>query len=159
MKRRSFNLLGLLLCVTVVCAGLVIAAVKGLVPCSLCYLERTLFIVLGVLFLLSQVTGNRIFNRICTAFILFFSAVGASFATWHVFLQEQGHTAQANCGASLQYLLKTLPLSEAISHFMASPQDCGIVDWKFLGLSMAGYALIAFAINFTIGFLALRAKD
>jgi len=157
MKRQNLHLIGFAICVLAVLIGVGVGYVNKLIPCSLCYIERFGMMALALLFLLAALTRITFFNLIFSAVILFVSAGGASIAAYHVYLQEQGKSVES-CGASLQYLLDTLPATEAFARFIASPQNCGVVDWRFLGVSMAGYALIIFATAFTISFLTLRAK-
>ncbi len=56
--------------------------------------------------------------------------------------------------------MKTLPFTETFRKVLRGTGECATVDWTFLGLSIAEWSLIWFAL-FAIGCLAIifRARD
>ena len=48
------------------------------------------------------------------------------------------------CGPDLFFMLNNLPLSRTLEKLFQGSGECAAVDWKFLGLSIAGWALVWF---------------
>ena len=55
-------------------------------------------------------------------------------------------------------MLENLPLSRALEKLFYGSGECAAVDWKFLGLSIAGWSLLWF-IALAIGAAALAARE
>ena len=54
--------------------------------------------------------------------------------------------AMESCGTDLEFLLNTLPLTQALPKIFAGTGSCSKVDWKMLGLSIPEWALVWFVI-------------
>ena len=50
------------------------------------------------------------------------------------------------CGPDLYFMLQNFPLSSTLEKLIRGTGECAAVDWKFLGLSIAGWSLVWFAI-------------
>ncbi len=74
--------------------------------------------------------------------IALIACVGAAIAARHVWITAQPPGTVAECGASLDYMLEVLPVTEVLSKVLAGSGECGQVDWRFLGLSMPAWVLI-----------------
>ncbi len=48
-----------------------------------------------------------------------------------------------SCGASLDFMLKVFPLTEVLAKVLTGSGECAKVDWRFLGLAMPAWVLIA----------------
>ena len=48
------------------------------------------------------------------------------------------------CGPDLFFMLENMPLSRTLQKLIQGSGECAAVDWKFLGLSIAGWALVWF---------------
>jgi disulfide bond formation protein DsbB len=61
------------------------------------------------------------------------------------------------CGPDLLFMLENFPLSRTLAKVFYGSGECAAVDWKFLGLSIAGWALVWFsALALYALWLALR---
>jgi disulfide bond formation protein DsbB len=58
----------------------------------------------------------------------------------------------ATCGRDLYGMIETFPLKRAIPMIFKGGGDCTVVDWTFLGGSIANWSFVCFA---SIGVLAL----
>jgi len=59
------------------------------------------------------------------------------------------------CGAGLDYLMNTVPLTEVISEVLTGSGECAELKWSFLGLSMPAWVLISLSL---LGLFALLAN-
>ena len=137
--------------VFLVCAGLIGFALYlqhslGLEPCPMCILQRYAFIVVGVLGLVAAIHGAGLFGRrIYSALLVVMAATGGGIAIRHVYL-EHNPPKVFDCGADVGYMLESFPLTEALPMIFRGTGDCTKVVWTFLGLSIAEWSLICFAL-------------
>ena len=140
----------LLLATFAVCAGLIAYALwlqhaSHLEPCPMCILQRYAFVVVGVIALVAAIhhphrTGMRVY-----AVLMGLAAIaGGAISTWQSWLQHHPPKV-ADCGPGLETIVGEFPLSEALPMIFRGAGDCSKVDWTFLGLSIAEWALVCFA--------------
>lgn len=125
------------------------------VPCALCELQRLIFASLGVLFLLGSILPIRKGSQlVLNALLALFALSGVIFAARQVWLQHLPvQNLSGSCGGSLHYLLQILPLKDALLTVFLGGPECAKVTWQFLGLSIAGWSFICFAIFLLLAFL------
>lgn len=117
----------------------------GLMPCTLCMMQRGAYVLVGFMALLGLLIPYRRNGfRVCAFFGLLFAAGGAGLAARQVWLQHQPLDPNAPCVPGLGYLFKVFPFSRALSMALQGTTDCGQVNWTFLSLSMAEWSLICF---------------
>jgi disulfide bond formation protein DsbB len=134
-----------------VCAGLIAFAmvlqhVMDLEPCPMCILQRYAFIGVGLIALAAAIHDPRGPGRwIYSGLLVLVAGLGAGVAARHVWL-EHNPPAIYGCGADLGFMVDTFPLAEALPMIFRGTGDCTEVLWRFLGLSIAEWALIWFLI-------------
>lgn len=134
-----------------ICAGLIgyglwLQQARGLEPCPMCVMQRYAFVVAGLVALIGALHGPSGWGRRIYALLILLSAVGgASVAVRQSWLQHHPPKV-TECGADLDFMLDSFPLSDALPMIFRGAGDCSKVDWTFIGLSMAEWALIWFAI-------------
>jgi disulfide bond formation protein DsbB len=134
-----------------ICAGLIgygvwLQQARGLEPCPMCIMQRYAFVVAGLLALIGALHGPGGWGRRIYSLLILLSAVGgASVAVRQSWLQHNPPKV-TECGADLDFMLDSFPLSDALPMIFRGAGDCSKVDWTFVGLSMAEWALIWFAI-------------
>jgi disulfide bond formation protein DsbB len=147
----------------VVCAGLIAFALylqhaRGLEPCPMCILQRYAFILTGAIALAAALHNPQGGGRWAYGVLLLLSTgAGAGVATRHVWL-EHNPPKIFDCGADLGYLIESLPLAEAWPMIFRGTGDCSKVPWRFLGLSIAEWALIWFVIFIVASIAAATLK-
>lgn len=146
-SRQFVNTLGLAICLGLLGYGYYLQYVQGLEPCPLCMVQRVVFMALAVVFLIAALHnplgwGSRIYG----ALILLLGAAGAAVAGRQVWLQGLPPEQVPECGPPLDYMLDVLPLAEVINTVLSGSGECAEVDWTFLGLSIAGWALPMFVL-------------
>lgn len=144
------------------CAGLLAYALyteyfQHLVPCALCMTQRFFYVVAGLSALIAAIHNPARLGRcVYTGLIVTASALGAGVAGRQVWLQHLPEDQVPACGPSLEYILDTLPVSEAFTTLMMGDGNCAEVVWTFAGLSMPTWSLIWFVIVGCSALLTLR---
>ncbi len=152
---RTLNFISFWTCCVLIGFAYYLQNVMNLQPCPLCTLERGIFGILALIFLLATVhnpgsKGQKVYGLILFIFAIF----GMLFAGRHLWLQGQPNTLGEICVPGVSYLLKSLPLSQAIKTMFLGTSDCAKIDWSFLGLSIPGWTFLFFDV-FALFSLAL----
>lgn len=135
----------------VVCAGLVgfglyLQHAKGLEPCPMCILQRYAFVMIAALAFIAAIHNPEALGRRIYGGLLALAAVaGGGVAIRHVYL-EHNPSPVYDCGADFGYMIESFPLADLLPMIFKGTGDCTKVPWRFLGLSIAEWALIWFTI-------------
>ncbi len=114
-------------------------------PCPLCLLQRGFYILLVLLTVIATVHDPKaVGRRIYASLIFIFCLLGGAVAWRQLWLQTQPHDPNAACLPGLAYMFKTMPVSKVLLLTYQGSAECANIDWRFLGLSMAGWSLIFF---------------
>ena len=125
--------------------GYYLQYVQGLEPCPLCMVQRAFFYLLIAVFLVAALHApQRVGAWIYAGFVVLFAAAGAATAGRQVWLQHLPADKVPQCGPDLFFMLENMPLSRTLQKLIQGSGECAAVDWKFLGLSIAGWALVWF---------------
>lgn len=118
----------------------------GLEPCPMCILSRYCFIAIGVIALAGAIHGPRgIALKVYGVLIALFAIAGIGVSVRHAYLQHFPPNVES-CGTDLEFLLNTLPLTQAMPKIFAGTGSCSKVDWTLAGLSIPEWALVWFAV-------------
>ena len=134
------------------CAGLLgfayyLQVYQGEDPCPLCILQRIAFMALAAIFLVAAVHGpGRAGSMVYGGFLVTAASVGTAIAARHVWLQNLPKDRIPECGPGLEYMLKKLPLTQALEKILSGSGECAEIGWTFLGLSIAGWSLVWFVL-------------
>ena len=146
---------------TAVCAlllgfGYYLQYAQGLDPCPLCQVQRAFYYLAGLAFLAGALHGRLIPAYASLAAL--FALGGAAVAARQVWLQHLPADKVPQCGPDLAFMLKNLPISRTLEKLFTGTGECAVVDWSFLGLSIAEWSLLWFVALFGYAlWLALRA--
>jgi protein dithiol:quinone oxidoreductase len=142
-SRRAVNFAGFAVCCGLMGFALFAQHVLLLDPCPLCVLQRVAVISLGIVFLVAALHNPNGAGRIVYGVLLALAAgAGAAVAGRHAWLQQLPPDEVPSCGPGLDYMLDTLPLTEALSNVFSGSGECAEIVWQFLGLSMPGWVLV-----------------
>jgi disulfide bond formation protein DsbB len=136
----------------VVCAALLgygyyLQYAQGLEPCPLCMIQRAFFFAVMAVFIIATLQRpGRAGTAIYSALVILFALGGAVTAGRQVWLQHLPADQVPQCGPDLFFMLQNFPLSRTLAKVFYGSGECAAVDWKFLGLSIAGWALIWFSL-------------
>jgi disulfide bond formation protein DsbB len=146
---------GAAICAALLGFGYYLQYVQGLDPCPLCMVQRGFFYLVLAIFLVAAIHGpRRVGSVVYAAAAIVFAAGGAAIASRQVWLQHLPADKVPQCGPDLFFMLNNLPLSRTLEKLFYGSGECAAVDWKFLGLSIAGWSL-AWFIALAIGAAAL----
>lgn len=149
---RYLNLLGFLLCASMMAFALFVEYVLLLMPCPLCVLQRIGVISLGIVFLVAAIQNPDGFGRkIYAALLAVAAAAGATVSGRHLWLQLMPEDQVPACGPGYDYIIESFPFSEALALIFAGSGECADVVWDLFGLSMPGWVLISFIVVGTAG--------
>lgn len=150
---------GSILCAALLATALYFQHVMGLEPCPLCILQRMFVIALGAVMLSAAIHNPGLLWRRLYAGIIFLLAVlGALVAGRHVWLQHLPADQVPECGPGLEYLLQSLPLTQALKMVFEGSGECAEVQWTFAGLSIPEWTLAIFVFIAGLAVLLLASR-
>jgi disulfide bond formation protein DsbB len=116
---------------------------QGLQPCPLCLVQRGFFYAVMAVCAVAALHGRWI--RFYGALAALLAAGGAAAAGRQVWLQHLPPDKVPQCGPDLYFMLDNFPLSRTLKTLISGTGECAVVDWTFLGLSIAEWSLLWFA--------------
>jgi len=156
---RSFHLLAHLVffgCVAVIGGALLFQYAGGLAPCELCLYERwPYYAAIPVLLPMLHGPAARGDARLAAAILLLVFAASGALAFYHVGVEFHWFAGPTACTGSGP-VAKTL--EELQAQLMAQqPVRCDQPQFSFLGITLAGWNLVASAVLAAVALAALRA--
>jgi protein dithiol:quinone oxidoreductase len=143
LPRRPVNAAGFLICAALMGYALYAQFKLGLDPCPLCIFQRIGIIALGVVFLVAALHNPRNWGASVYAALMAIAALATvAVAARQLYIQHLPPGAIPSCGAPLSMMMKFMPLTAVIRKVLSGSGECGIVNWKFLGLAMPAWVLI-----------------
>jgi disulfide bond formation protein DsbB len=153
---------GALICALLLAFGYYLQYMEGLEPCPLCLVQRGFFYAVMAVLAVAAVhaptgLGRAIYGG--GAFLL--SVGGAAAAARQVWLQHLPPDKVPACGPDLFFMLENFPLSRTLQTLIAGTGECAVVDWTFLGLSIAEWSLACFVVlsGFTLWLAFWRGRQ
>ena len=135
---------------SIACAGLLgfgffLQYGNGLEPCPLCLVQRAFFLLVLVVFAIAAAHNPERTGRVLYSFFGFLFALGGgAVAARQVWLQHLPPDQVPACGPDLYYMLENLPIGRTVEKLFTASGQCAVVDWTFLGLSIAEWSLAWF---------------
>lgn len=115
----------------------------GMEPCPLCLMQRV-WVFFAALSAYAALLHNPRLG-IYPLLTLLCCATGAYFSIKQLNLQSLPADQVPACGPNLQYMFEVFPLSEVIAAMTQGTGDCAKVNFRFLGLTLPGWALLGYA--------------
>ncbi|MEH6551880.1 MAG: disulfide bond formation protein B [Pseudomonadales bacterium] len=145
-RPRLINLLIFIATSGLMSVGFIMEHQMGLEPCPLCMTQRIFIVLTGFFGLLAflhnpGLRGTQIYG---TATLLS-ALTGGGFSIRQLYLQSLPEDLVPACGPSLSYILDTFPLAHALKLMLTGDGNCAEVAWTFMGISIPGWTLVAFA--------------
>ena len=144
LSTRKANALGFLACVVLLTYAYYAQFVMHLEPCPLCIFQRLGIFAVGVAFGLAALQDPVGWGRRAYAVVIGLAAFATvAVAARHLYVQNSPPGSIPACGASLDFMLKVFPLTDVLVKVLTGSGECAKITWRFLGLSMPGWVLIA----------------
>lgn len=137
--------------------GLYLQHGLGLEPCPMCIMQRYAFALAALIALLAAIHDPRRQGvRIYAALIGLAASTGGAIAARQSWMQFDPPPIP-ECGPGLEFMLESFPLAQALPMIFRGAGDCAVVEWSFLGLSIANWSLLSFAATALFaGWMLLR---
>jgi disulfide bond formation protein DsbB len=149
MNWRIAALLPALGCASLLGFGYYLQYGEGLNPCPLCLVQRGFFYAVAAFSVIAAIHGPRQTGRFLYGILVaLFAAGGFAVAARQVWLQHLPPDKVPQCGPDLYFMLDNFPLSRVLKTLVQGTGECAVVDWSFLGLSIAEWSLGCFAALF-----------
>jgi disulfide bond formation protein DsbB len=146
---RLAALLPAIACAALLGFGYYLQYVQGLDPCPLCLVQRGFFYaVLGIGLVAALHGPSRWGRTLYGGAMALLAAGGLAAAGRQVWLQHLPPERVPQCGPDLYFMLENFPLSRTLQTLIKGTGECAVVDWTFLGLSIAEWSLACFAALF-----------
>ncbi|MDP1671931.1 MAG: disulfide bond formation protein B [Burkholderiales bacterium] len=147
MDTRYGYIAGAAICAGLLGFGLYLQHVDGQDPCPLCIFQRVAFIALGAVYLVAAIHGPGRTGAVVYAVLgAICAATGAGLAARHVWLQSLPADQVPACGPGLAYMMEQFPLMRMLQSVLSGSGECAEADWRFLGLTIAGWSLLWFIV-------------
>jgi len=153
--RRAYALI-CLACVLMLAFGLYLQHVVGLEPCPMCIVQRYALILVAVFAALAGATGRKGL-QITGGVLALLAALGGGYTAAQQSWLQWYPPEVVSCGRDFYGMIETFPLKRALPMIFRGGGDCSQIDWTFLGLSIANWSFIAFAV-FTVLIVTLLAR-
>jgi len=117
----------------------------GLMPCSLCLVQRLFLSVLTACCGVAAVHGPGRFGLSLYWFGALSASLGGTMAAWRqVLLQSDSLHHLAQCAPGTQELLSHLPWLCALGRMFNDSEDCAQLSWTLFDLSIPEWSLLFF---------------
>lgn len=136
--------------------GLYLQHVVGLNPCPMCIVQRYALVAIALIAALTSLSARRGPQLFGALMVIVAAAFGAFVAARQSWLQWYPPEV-ASCGRDFYGMIETFPLKRAIPMIFKGGGDCTVVDWTFLGGSIANWSFVCFAL-FTLLALVFLAR-
>ena len=141
---RLANLAGFIACAALLGYAYYSQFVLGLEPCPLCIFQRIGIFAIGVVFLVAAAHGARGWGRYVYGTLIGIASLATiGVSARHIWVQAQPPGSVPSCGAPLDVLWKFTPVFDVIKKVLTGGGECQEVNWRFLGLAMPAWVLIA----------------
>jgi len=139
-------------CIALLAFGLYLQHVVGLEPCPMCIVQRYALVLVALAAgLTAAITGKKGGLMAGAGVMVLLAGSGAFVAARQSFLQWYPPEV-ASCGRDLYGMIETFPLKRVIPMLFKGSGDCSVVEWTFLGGSIANWSFVCFV---GIGLLSL----
>ena len=131
-------------CLLLLLFGLYLQHVVGLVPCPMCIVQRYALITVTLLAFLASLSTKKSAHLLLSGLLLLTSGFGAFVAARQSWLQWFPPEV-VSCGRDFYGMIETFPLQRLVPMIFKGGGDCTVIDWTFLGGSIANWSFLCFS--------------
>lgn len=133
-----------LACVAMLAYGMYLQHVVGLEPCPMCIVQRYALVLVALVAGVSAFFKRHFWLYAGVIKMGVLAAFGAFVAARQSWLQWNPPEIMS-CGRDFFGMIEAFPLRRAIPMIFRGTGDCSVIDWTFLGLSIANWSFLCFA--------------
>jgi protein dithiol:quinone oxidoreductase len=142
---RALLLALFLFCLGLLGFGLYLQHYVGLEPCPMCIMQRYALAAVALIALVGAAHGPQAGGaRVYGALIALVSLGGGGVAARQSWIQRYPPDIP-ECGPGLEFMLESFGIADALPMIFRGAGDCSVIDWTFLGLSIANWSFLNFA--------------
>jgi len=134
-------------CASMLAFGMYLQHVGGLEPCPMCIVQRYALVGVGLLAAIASAFPSqgraRWGQKAVGTLALLTAGFGAFVAARQSWLQWYP-PENYSCGRDFYGIIESYPISRAIPMLFRGAGDCTVVDWTFLGGSVANWSFVCF---------------
>ena len=132
-------------CVAMLLFGLYLQYGQGLEPCPMCIVQRYALIGVAAFTGIAASRAGTAWRVVWGLLALITAVFGAFVAARQSWLQWYPPEV-ATCGRDFYGIIENYAFSRAIPMIFRGSGDCTVVDWRFLGGSIANWSFVCFTI-------------
>jgi len=141
LRRLLFALA--MLCIALLSFGYYLQAVKGLVPCPMCIVQRYCFVIIAAVALLGAALRKPCCHQ-TAGWVAILVALGGAFTAGRQSWLQWYPPEFFSCGRDPFSMINNIGLAKVIPKIFEGHGDCTQVDWTFLGGSIANWSFLVF---------------
>ena len=134
--------------------GMYLQHVVGLEPCPMCIVQRYALMAVMVLGLIGWRMRGSLSLALVGALLALNAGFGAFVAARQSWLQWFPPEV-VSCGRDFYGMIENFPIGRAIPMIFKGSGDCSVVDWTFLGGTIANWSFVWFVGFALLGLLML----
>ena len=155
-ENRYLFIVNFVICVILSGVAFYFNYAQGIHLCPLCSLQLICYYLIGIISLIAFVhIPEKIGRYIYAILLLILTLFGILFSTRQIWLQQTAQTRNLPCAPNLLQLLSHSSLSHTWQVLFHSRGECTLMDWHFIGFSMAAWSLFFFIILTISGVILL----
>ena len=139
-------------CFSLLLYGLYLQHVVGLEPCPMCIVQRYTLVLIALVAACTALSARKIVQLSGNSLLVLLAAGGAFVAARQSWLQWYPPEV-VSCGRDLYGMVENFPLQRVIPMIFKGSGDCSVVDWTFLGGSIANWSFVCFCSLALLGLL------
>ncbi len=140
---RRWSALASAVCVALLIYGLYLQHVVGLEPCPMCIVQRYALMLIAFVTALNSLHAHKTLQLLGHGVSLLLAIGGAFVAARQSWLQWYPPEV-VSCGRDLYGMIESFPLQRVIPMVFKGNGDCSVIDWTFLGGSIANWSFLCF---------------
>ena len=140
--RRFFAAISLA-CLGLLTFGMYLQHVVGLEPCPMCIVQRYAMVLVALVACVAATRSGRGALLASSLLLVLISGLGAFVAARQSWLQWYPPEV-LSCGRDLYGMIENFPLQRVVPMVFKGSGDCSVVDWTFLGGSIANWSFACF---------------
>ncbi len=157
-SKKIINLFASIILIALIVIAILMEIFLELKPCATCLIQRVIFAILALLFLIASVT----FKYKKTYFTMHSMISGLSLTGMILAIRQSYFQLYpdplATCGIPFEYVLNSYPVLDIIKHIFNNSNNCQEVQWMLFGLSLPMWTIFCFLFFLVLSIYLIKNK-